>query len=56
MFETGISGNTQTAPPLGRLETYTKKIDQMARFYSSHFGFSIVRLENDRTLEIRACF
>ena len=41
------------APPLGRLVIYTKKIDQMAQFYASHFGFSIVRLENDRIVELR---
>jgi predicted enzyme related to lactoylglutathione lyase len=46
-------GKMQMATPLGRLVIYTKKIEQMAQFYASHFGFSIVRLENDRILELR---
>lgn len=41
------------APVLGRLVIYTRKIDQMADFYSRHFGFSVVRSESDRIVELK---
>ena len=37
---------------LGRLVVYTRRIDEMAEFYSRFFGFSVVRLENDRIVEL----
>jgi catechol 2,3-dioxygenase-like lactoylglutathione lyase family enzyme len=40
------------AAPLGRIVIYTKKIEQMAQFYSRHFGFSLNRAEGDRILEL----
>lgn len=40
-------------PSLGRLVIYTKKIDQMADFYASHFGFSVSRTEDDRVVELK---
>lgn len=45
--------NLTMAPALVRLVIYTSKIDQMAEFYSRHFGFSIVRSETDRIVELR---
>lgn len=39
--------------PLGRIVIYTKKIEQMAEFYSKHFGFSLLRAEGDRIFELR---
>ncbi|RVT85691.1 VOC family protein [Rhodobacteraceae bacterium CCMM004] len=41
------------APVLGRVVIYTGKIDEMAEFYSRHFGFSIVRSETDRIVELK---
>ena len=41
------------APPLGRLVIYTKRVEEMAQFYCGHFGFSILRLEDDRIVELR---
>lgn len=38
---------------LGRIVIYTKKIDQMAEFYSRHFGFSVHRPDGDRLVELR---
>lgn len=40
-------------PELGRLVIYTRKIDEMARFYSEHFGFLVLRREADRIVELR---
>ncbi|OUD08492.1 glyoxalase [Marivivens niveibacter] len=37
---------------LGRLVIYTSKIDQMADFYAKFFGFSVVRAEGDRIIEL----
>ncbi|SLN11768.1 Glyoxalase-like domain protein [Roseivivax jejudonensis] len=42
------------AASLGRLVIYTSKIDQMAEFYSRHFGFSVLRADGDRIVELRA--
>lgn len=39
--------------PLGRIVIYTKKIPEMVEFYSLHFGFEVVRLEDDRIVELR---
>ena len=39
---------------LGRLVIYTSKIDQMAHFYAKHFGFSVLRAEGDRIVELKA--
>ena len=41
------------SPPLGRLVIYTKKIDQMAEFYANHFGFSVLRVKDDRIVELK---
>lgn len=41
------------APVLGRIVIYTKKIDQMADFYARHFGYSVMRTETDRIVELR---
>ncbi|PTQ74610.1 VOC family protein [Celeribacter persicus] len=38
---------------LGRIVIYTKKIEQMAEFYAKHFGFSCLRSEGDRIVELR---
>ena len=40
-------------PALGRIVIYTGKTDQMAEFYSRHFGFSVVRSETDRIVELK---
>ncbi|MEL6681969.1 MAG: VOC family protein [Pseudomonadota bacterium] len=40
--------------PLGRIIIYTKKLDEVAEFYSKHFGFEILRLEGDRIVELVA--
>ena len=42
------------AASLGRLVIYTSKIDQMAEFYAKHFGFSVLRADDDRIVELRA--
>ncbi len=39
--------------PLGRIVIYTKKIEQMAEFYSKNFGFSFCRTEGDRIFELQ---
>ena len=39
--------------PLGRLVIYTKKIDAMSDFYCRHFGFTEIRTEGDRIIELR---
>lgn len=41
------------AAPLGRLIIYTKKTDEMSKFYCQHFGFEASRLEGDRIVELR---
>lgn len=38
---------------LGRIIIYTRKIEQMAEFYSKHFGFSFLRAEGDRIFELK---
>ena len=40
------------AAALGRIVIYTRKIDQMAEFYCTHFGFSASQVEGDRILEL----
>ncbi len=40
-------------PVLGRIMIYTGQIDEMAEFYSRHFGFSVVRSETDRIVELK---
>lgn len=40
-------------PELGRIVIYTGKIDQMAEFYARHFGFSVLRTEADRIVELK---
>ena len=42
------------AAALGRLVIYTSRIDQMADFYAKHFGFSVLRSDHDRVVELRA--
>ncbi len=39
--------------PLGRIVIYTKKIEQMAEFYSKHFGFALSHAEGDRIFELK---
>jgi predicted enzyme related to lactoylglutathione lyase len=41
------------AASLGRLVIYTSRIDQMADFYAKHFGFSVLRADHDRVVELR---
>ncbi|MGJ3231956.1 MAG: VOC family protein [Oceanicaulis sp.] len=41
------------AVSLGRIILYTKRIDELAAFYSRHFGFEIIRREGDRIVELR---
>ena len=41
------------SPPLGSLILYTNKIEQMAAFYQSHFGYSVQAAETDRITELR---
>ncbi|NJM81104.1 MAG: VOC family protein [Tabrizicola sp.] len=42
------------AAPLGRLVIYTSRIDEMADFYAKHFGFSVLRADHDRVVELSA--
>jgi hypothetical protein len=42
------------AASLGRLVLYSSRIDQMAELYAKHFGFSILRTDTDRVVELRA--
>lgn len=39
-------------PPLGRIVMYTHKLDEMAAFYTRHFGFTAVRTPGDRIVEL----
>ena len=41
-------------PHLGRIILYTKRPEEMARFYCQHFGFEVLRLEGDRIVELVA--
>lgn len=38
--------------PLGRIIIYTRKIEEMSRFYCRYFGFREVRSEGDRLVEL----
>lgn len=40
--------------PLGRITIYTKRLEQVAAFYCTHFGFEELRLEGDRIVELIA--
>ena len=40
-------------PVLGRVMIYTGKVDEMAEFYMRHFGFSVLRNETDRIVELK---
>ncbi len=40
------------SPQLGRMIIYTKRIEAVAEFYSTHFGFDVLRLEGDRIVEL----
>lgn len=40
-------------PDLGRLVIYTRRIDDMAAFYETHFGYTAHRVEGDRIVELR---
>jgi len=42
-----------SAPPLGRLILYTKRLDEMIAFYSRHFGYTAHTLPGDRITELR---
>ena len=37
---------------LGRTIIYTKRLEEMAKFYCKHFGFEVLRLEEDRIIEL----
>ncbi|MEL6565274.1 MAG: VOC family protein [Pseudomonadota bacterium] len=37
---------------LGRIIIYTKKVDAVAAFYCTHFGFERLQLEGDRIVEL----
>jgi len=37
---------------LGRIIIYTKKLEEVADFYRKHFGFEVLRLEDDRIVEL----
>lgn len=52
--EAELAESAKMAASLGRLVIYTSKIDQMADFYARHFGFSVLRAEGDRIVELRA--
>lgn len=39
---------------LGRIIIYTKKLEEVADFYCKHFGFEVLRLEDDRIVELVA--
>ncbi len=38
--------------PLGRLIIYTKRLEEVADFYCTHFGYEAMRLEGDRIVEL----
>ena len=46
-------GRGDMTAPLGRIVIYTGKIEQMAAFYATHFGFSVSRAEGDRIVELK---
>ncbi len=37
---------------LGRVIIYTKRLEEVAAFYGKHFGFEVLRLEDDRIVEL----
>lgn len=39
--------------PLGRLVLYTHRLDALAEFYATHFGFERIDLDGDRIVEMR---
>ncbi|MEM7428393.1 MAG: VOC family protein [Pseudomonadota bacterium] len=39
--------------PLGRLIIYTRRMPEMAEFYSRHFGYQVAQLDGDRIVELR---
>ena len=40
-------------PGLGRIILYTRKPDEVAAFYATHFGYAPLRRPGDRILELR---
>lgn len=40
-------------PALGRVILYTSRVEEMADFYSRHFGFSVFRSDTDRIVELK---
>ncbi|NVO57268.1 VOC family protein [Rhodobacteraceae bacterium B1Z28] len=44
-----------TSPAITRLILYTKRIDEMVRFYETHFGYTAHRIEGDRIIELKPC-
>ncbi|MDO8882453.1 VOC family protein [Pseudotabrizicola sp.] len=52
--ETGLVEGAEMSASLGRLVIYTSRIDEMADFYAKHFGFSVLRADNERIVELRA--
>nr|WP_299729184.1 VOC family protein [uncultured Tateyamaria sp.] len=41
------------SPPLSSLVLYTSRIDEMAAFYTHHFGYAVHIEEGDRIVELR---
>jgi len=39
---------------LGRIIIYTKRLEEVADFYCTHFGFEVLRLDGDRIVELVA--
>ncbi|WP_415920558.1 VOC family protein [Tateyamaria sp. SN6-1] len=42
-----------THPPLLRLTLYTRKMEEMAAFYATHFGYTALAAPGDRLVELR---
>lgn len=41
-----------TPPAITRLILYTKRMDEMARFYARHFGYTASQVPGDRIVEL----
>lgn len=39
-------------PSLGRILIYTKQVEEMAAFYARHFGYSVLRQQGDRLIQL----
>ena len=42
-----------THPPLARLTLYTRRMDEVAAFYTRHFGYTALAAPGDRIVELR---